>query len=230
MLSSIDCVSEDKDERDAGEEITEEQRRLRGLRVSDSEREHVVELLKAAIGRGMLDLDEFSERADVAYAARTRGELNEVLIDLPGLVHPEAAMASGSRAGWQGGTAVAPGSYTAGEPLVIRAHGSAVVRKGRWVVPPHLLVRNRYADTRLDFSEAQVTSDVVRIELDVKWGGVTIVVPDHAGVSLNELHDLKWSSVSDKSRGDSGSPRYLLTGKLHGGSLSVRHPRKSLFS
>ncbi|EHR63960.1 DUF1707 SHOCT-like domain-containing protein [Saccharomonospora cyanea] len=211
--------------------VTEEQRRLRGLRVSDTEREHVVELLKTAIGRGMLDLDEFSERADVAYAARTRGELNDVLIDLPGLVHPDAVPAFGT----VGGPAVAPTPYAAatvatGEPLVVRAHGSTLVRRGHWVVPSSLVVRNRYADTRLDFTQAQVTSDVVRIELDVKWGGVTIVVPEHAGIDLNELHDIKWSAVGDKTRGNAGSPRYVVTGRLHGGSLSVRYPRKGLFS
>ncbi len=208
--------------------VTEEQRRLRGLRVSDAEREHVVELLKTAIGRGMLDLDEFSERADVAYAARTRGELNDVLIDLPGLVHPDAVPAVGTA----GGPAGAPTPYATatGEPLVVRAHGSTLVRKGPWVVPSSLVVRNRYAETRLDFTEARVTADVVRIELDVKWGGVTVIIPDHAGVDLNELHDLKWSAVSDKTRGGIGNPRYVLTGRLHGGSLSVRYPRRGLFS
>ena len=93
------------------EQISAEQRRLRDLRVSDREREHVVELLKTAIGRGLIDLDEFSERADTAYAARTRGELNKVLVDLPGLSHPEAigvaATATTAARAWQAGQEVA---------------------------------------------------------------------------------------------------------------------------
>lgn len=62
----------------------------RDLRVSDDEREHVVSLLQRAIGRGLIDLDEFTERTDIAYNAMTRGQLNIVLADLPGLVHVDA--------------------------------------------------------------------------------------------------------------------------------------------
>jgi hypothetical protein len=58
----------------------------RDLRVSDAERDHVASLLTKALARGLIDLDTFSERVGVAAAARTRGELNAVIIDLPGVV------------------------------------------------------------------------------------------------------------------------------------------------
>ncbi|GAB3912943.1 hypothetical protein GCM10029964_121640 [Kibdelosporangium lantanae] len=58
----------------------------RDLRVSDAEREHVAGLLNRALERGLLDLDEFGTRLSAAMAARTRGELNALLLDLPGLV------------------------------------------------------------------------------------------------------------------------------------------------
>lgn len=57
----------------------------RDLPVSDTEREHVGQLLQRAVGLGLLSLDEFTGRMDVALAATTRAELNAVLIDLPGL-------------------------------------------------------------------------------------------------------------------------------------------------
>ena len=57
----------------------------RDLRVSDAEREHVGQLLQRAVGLGMLSLGEFTERMDTALAAKTRGELNAVLVDLPGM-------------------------------------------------------------------------------------------------------------------------------------------------
>ncbi|MGY2063205.1 DUF1707 SHOCT-like domain-containing protein, partial [Nocardia gipuzkoensis] len=57
----------------------------RELRVSDIEREHVGALLQRAVGLGMLSLGEFTERMDTALAAKTRGELNAVLVDLPGI-------------------------------------------------------------------------------------------------------------------------------------------------
>ncbi len=55
----------------------------RDYRVGDAEREQVVGLLQQAVGQGMLTLDEFTDRMDAALAARTRGELGEVVADLP---------------------------------------------------------------------------------------------------------------------------------------------------
>jgi len=52
-------------------------------RASDSDRDHVVTLLRDHLAVGRLTLDEFSERTGSALAARTRGELDAVLADLP---------------------------------------------------------------------------------------------------------------------------------------------------
>jgi Domain of unknown function (DUF1707) len=55
------------------------------LRASDSDRERTVELLREHHAVGRLTADEFHERLDHAYAARTRGELDELLADLPAM-------------------------------------------------------------------------------------------------------------------------------------------------
>jgi hypothetical protein len=193
----------------------------RDLRVSDAEREHVVGVLQKAIGRGMIDLDEFTERTDIALAARTRGELNVVLADLPGLVH-------------RGATVSAMAPPPTGDPsrrLELTAHGSTLSRAGRWVVPAEVLVRNKYGSTRLDFTEAQVDSVVVRIDLDTKWGSVELVIPEQAAVDLNAITEVKWGSVEERthSNGHAGTPLYVVTGRVHGGSLTVRNPRHGLF-
>jgi hypothetical protein len=59
-----------------------------GIRASDAERDRVVGLLKQHFADGRLSLDEFSERMDVAYQARTRGELVTTLRELPVLAQP----------------------------------------------------------------------------------------------------------------------------------------------
>lgn len=53
------------------------------LRVSDAEREQVVNLLREHTADGRLSLDEFSQRSQVAYAARTRTDLDALTHDLP---------------------------------------------------------------------------------------------------------------------------------------------------
>ena len=54
------------------------------LRASDAERESAVGLLRDHAAAGRIDTDELEQRIGAAYAARTRGELDELLADLPG--------------------------------------------------------------------------------------------------------------------------------------------------
>jgi hypothetical protein len=53
------------------------------LRVSDAERQAVQDRLQVAQSVGQLDLHEYDERVQSAWAARTRGELERVTADLP---------------------------------------------------------------------------------------------------------------------------------------------------
>ena len=60
------------------------------LRASDAEREHHAELLREHAAQGRLTVDELEERLDRVYAARTRGELEPVIADLPAAERPHA--------------------------------------------------------------------------------------------------------------------------------------------
>lgn len=212
----------------------DERQRQRNLRVSDDEREHVVGLLQRAIGRGLLDLDEFTERTDVALAARTRGELNAVLVDLPGLSHRDAVAATAMDTTAHGTTTGVPAQGVPGGPgdrLELKSHGSSLTRNGRWYVPAQLSVRNKYGETKLDFTEAHVPHQIVHVDLDSKWGSVTVIIPETASVDINSITEIKWGSLDDKtnSNGKPGSPHYVLTGRVHGGSLTIKNPRRGLF-
>src|ERR1700735_5612251 len=55
------------------------------IRASDSERDAVVARLNEAVGEGRLTLQEFSDRIDEVYSARTRGELAPLTGDLPAM-------------------------------------------------------------------------------------------------------------------------------------------------
>ncbi|MTD56176.1 DUF1707 SHOCT-like domain-containing protein [Amycolatopsis pithecellobii] len=190
----------------------------RNLRVSDEEREHVVTVLQKAIGRGMLDLDEFTQRTDTALAARTRGELNAVLVDIPGLVNRAVG--------------APPPMVSSDQRLVLSAKYSSLVRNGQWLVPPEIAVQNKYGSTKLDFSEAQVTSPTVQIDLDCKWGSIEVIIPEGASIDLNAITEIKYGSLEDKTGTDGrvGNPRLVFSGRVHGGSLTIRHPRRGLFS
>lgn len=199
-----------------GEETETKPLSPRDFRVSDEEREHVVGVLQKAIGRGMIDLDEFTQRTDTALAAQNRGQLNAVLADIPGLVHPGAAPFRPTA--WAGDR----------RRLELSAQYSSMSRGGPWLVPAEVLVRNKYGSTKLDFTEAQVESPTVHIELDVKWGSVEVIIPEGGSIDLNGITDIKYTSVNDKTGTDGrvGTPQLLFSGRLKGGSLTIRHPRR----
>jgi hypothetical protein len=53
------------------------------MRAADADRETVAERLRVALNEGRLDLHEYDERLQRAFAARTYGELDVLLTDLP---------------------------------------------------------------------------------------------------------------------------------------------------
>lgn len=55
------------------------------MRASDADRERTVELLREHHAVGRLSAEEFHDRLNEAYVAKTLGELNELLADLPAI-------------------------------------------------------------------------------------------------------------------------------------------------
>ncbi|WP_457784648.1 DUF1707 SHOCT-like domain-containing protein, partial [Streptomyces griseus] len=51
------------------------------MRASDAERERIAEMLREAVAEGRLDMDEFDQRLETAYKARTHGELEPLVQD-----------------------------------------------------------------------------------------------------------------------------------------------------
>lgn len=187
----------------------------RDLRVSDGERDHVGMLLQRAVGLGMLSLGEFTERMDTALAAKTRGELNAVLIDLPGIrligqpnpVPP--TYAKGPRS--------APGT-------VIRARMSSVNRKGAWQVPPTMYLNNNMSGVTLDFTQAVMSTQVVELRMDDFCSSLTLILPPAATVDLNGL-DLIGSSANNKVRtGPPLGPLHVVVhGRVRFGSVTAKY-------
>jgi hypothetical protein len=70
------------------------------MRAADADRQAVADQLKAALDEGRLDLHEYDERLQQAYAAKTYGELQPLLSDLPsaGLAVPAQRGPSGALA------------------------------------------------------------------------------------------------------------------------------------
>lgn len=174
------------------------------VRMSDAERQAVVERLLRAAGEGRLTLDEFDQRAAGVLAAVTFGEVGPFLADLPG------------------GTASPP----ALERAELRTTGGPLKREGRWVVSRRLRVRNKAGSVKLDFTDAVMPHHVVEIDLEVFGGITTLVLPPGATV------DVELTAGNARVQGVPTSPiagqerHFVVRGTHKAGGLVIRYQRE----
>ncbi|MDV6231169.1 DUF1707 SHOCT-like domain-containing protein [Rhodococcus cercidiphylli] len=71
------------------------------LRVSNGEREDAATTLGVAMSEGRLTLVEYEQRLDAVWASTTRGDLAEVMHDLPGVELPGTKDVDRSRSEWR---------------------------------------------------------------------------------------------------------------------------------
>lgn len=175
-----------------------------GLRAADTDREQVAEALREALGQGRLDMGEFSERLDRLYRTRTYGELRPLLADLPA----ESAGAP----------------VVAGESVEIRRRGSRIERVGRWAVPRRLRVDSVAAPVVLDFSSARIGGNRVDIELAVRYGPTTLILPAGATADISEV-DVRWAGSRSRVPNDPvpGAVHFRVTGLQVAAPLRVRY-------
>ena len=196
------------------------------MRISDTERDQVAEILREAAGEGRLDLDELDGRLTAVYAAKTYADLEPIVADLPAGAGGFGGSASGA-AGGRGTVSPVPHNPVAGgQPLVIKAKGSPVVRKGEWTVPQRVEVDARFGSTRLDFRQARLTTPVIKVWVDTSWGGADLILPEDATAEVDV--DASWfgtlRSDIDSIR-KANAPHFVITGACQGGSLRVRHKK-----
>jgi hypothetical protein len=170
------------------------------MRVSDAERNLVVEQLNQAVGEGRLTLAEFEDRVQGVLEARTHDDLAPFIADLPVTAAPDE--------------------------LVLRPRASSVKRTGRWTVPRRLVVEAKAASVRLDLTEAQIATPTVEVSVDLKASSLTLVLPRGASAIV---HDVELTASSTKARvAESGGLHIVVGGHMNSSSLKVRYQRRFL--
>ncbi|MEU8484671.1 DUF1707 domain-containing protein [Streptomyces sp. NPDC048641] len=184
----------------------------RELRASHEERDQVVERLTVAAGDGRLTADELDERLGVALTARTHGELAALLADLPD-----------TGPAWAAGVA----SATPKDMSRIVVDSASAKRDGDWVVPRRLEIESRSGSVVLDFTQAVVAAPTLEIEVAVRSGSVTLLVPPDVVAGVDDVA-VRGGSVRHQARPEPAAPvrlRIQMTGEVHNGSLTIRPPR-----
>jgi hypothetical protein len=185
------------------------------LRASHMDRDNVVELLRVAAGDGRLNADELDERVGAALVARTYGELARLVADLPAVPGPPV------------------GALAARPKHVVRIDrsGANETRDGRWAVPQRLEVRVRGCHLKLDFTEAQISWPALQIDADVSGGNLILITKPGIIVDTDDV-TVNGGNVKVKAPWGSGVPvllRIEVTGKVGGGYITARPPRRSLW-
>jgi hypothetical protein len=137
--------------------------RLPQWRISDAERQRVVERLRVAMTEGRITPEEFVDRSAAAMAAVSYADVEPILADLPG-----------------GPVAVQPRPY--GE---LTTTFQTLRRRGQWVVPQRLKAVGVVGNVKLNFSEAVIMHPVVEIDLDVYVGTTVLVLPPGASADID---------------------------------------------
>jgi hypothetical protein len=129
-------------------------------RVSDAEREQVVLSLREHLLAGRLTLDEFSQRVDIAYGARTGAELVKARERLPEPVLRRKAT------------------------RITTAFFGDVERRGRLRLRRRSLAVCVFADLDLDLREAEIDEPETTVTVLVGFGNVDLYVPEGVNVDV----------------------------------------------
>jgi hypothetical protein len=191
------------------------------MRASDADRESVAEVLREAVAEGRLDMEEFQERLDSAYAARTQGELAPLVRDLPQTTAP-ATPAEPARAGrgWAdrfGGSATSRGGV---------AIMGGFVRKGPWTAPRRFTGFAFWGGGEIDLREAYFEDREVEIRCFAIMGGINVIVPDEAEVDVRGIGVMGGFDHSAAGRGEPGAPRVVVSGFAFWGGVGVERKRR----
>ncbi|MCL8012721.1 DUF1707 domain-containing protein [Streptomyces sp. AS02] len=192
------------------------------LRASDADRERVAEILREALAEGRLDMEEFGERLDATYKARTYGELAPITRDLPvgAVAVPKVDMVKKSEfpdGSWAERIVGGEGSSTWGVAVM-----SGFQRKGRWTAPRRFNCFAFWGGGEIDLREANFADREIEINCVAIMGGVQVIVPPGVEVVVRGIGIMGGFDHREEGvPGDPGAPRVIVTGFAFWGGVGV---------
>ena len=188
------------------------------LRASHEDRDRVIEVLRVAAGDGRLTAEELDERVEIAFSARTYGQLAALTSDLPA-----------------GGQAIAPAldgvAEQAKDVVRLECRSGNVSRVGRWVVPRRIEARVTSGNVKLDFTEAVVAARTIQIEAEVRSGNLLIITKPGIVVDADDVV-IRSGNVKVKEPWGTAVPvtlRISVSGRVGSGNIVARPPRRSFW-
>lgn len=143
------------------------------LRVSDAERELVVQQLSTACAEGRLTLEEMGGRVGSAYSAVTRADLEPLTVDLPAtaMPAPEAAVAVPTTV-----------PVKAKRKWLVTVMGE--LKRGVPRLPDRTVVVTVMGESKIDLRNALIESPEIHLQMYLMMGEQQIIVPEGVEVEV----------------------------------------------
>ncbi|MEU6482256.1 DUF1707 domain-containing protein [Streptomyces sp. NPDC047017] len=191
------------------------------LRASDADRDRIADLLREALAEGRLTADEHAERVEGALNAKTVGELEVFIQDLPA-AHQRRT-----------GAAYVPDRPADGDipPEAdenVVAVFSAATRKGRWRAGRRLHAWSVFGSVEIDLSEAIFEYQQVVIKAVSVFGDIQIRVPENVSLRGTGGGVLGNFEVDTRDSAEGDAPVVYVDGWAVLGNVEARPKRGKL--
>jgi len=176
-------------------------------RAGDADRDAVAEMLRIAAGEGRIDLSELEERLGLVNAAKTYGELDLLVADLP---QPPPSL-------------TLSGADTDPATLVLRTTTANIRQVGHWVVPKLITAESTTGWITIDFTRAYCRHQEVTVEVVTKTGWIQLILPEGWAARVGPLKTYS-GHISNKAMDtpDPGAPTVIVTGDPVFGYIKIR--------
>jgi hypothetical protein len=205
------------------------------VRASDADRDRVADILREALAEGRLDAEEHAERVEAVYRAKTVGELEPLIADLP---------AGQQQRGPAAGPAPAPRAATvAPRPEQAPAHGhglhhnggknvvavlSGAARHGRWRVSGKVNAVAVCGGVEIDLTEAIFEQQHIVINATAICGGVEIRVPENVSLRGSGTGIMGGFEVREGESNEPDAPVVVIQGVALWGGVEAKRVKGKL--
>ncbi|MEU1473424.1 DUF1707 domain-containing protein [Streptomyces sp. NPDC005761] len=188
------------------------------IRASDADRDRIADILREAMAEGRLTADEHAERVDAVYRAKTVGELEPLVRDLPAPGGVPRAAASYDRAS----------EVPTGPADNLVAIFSSATRKGRWRVGGRTNAFSLFGSVEIDLTEALFGQRLTVINATSIFGSVDIRVPENISLRGNGTGVFGSFEVATLESADPEAPVVAVNGYSVFGSVEAK-PKRGKF-
>ncbi|MFD4175349.1 MULTISPECIES: DUF1707 SHOCT-like domain-containing protein [Streptomyces] len=190
------------------------------IRASDADRDRIADILREAMAEGRLTADEHAERIDLVYRAKTVGELQPMVRDLPASSGPTVRPDSQPYV-------YGPESPDGPADNLVAVFSSAT-RKGRWRVGGRTNAFALFGSVEIDLTEALFGQRFTVINATSIFGSVDIRVPENISLRGNGTGVFGTFEVRTLESAEAEAPVVVVNGYSVFGTVEAR-PKRGKF-